>query len=93
MKKVKSIFVKISEHAWLMLVTAFVGLIIFLIGFFFENSSISRAEFNDLLLKEANFKLENAKELSEYRSDIKVIRVEIKNLSISLRELKQEIRR
>jgi len=89
----KKVFKKISEHAWLTLIAAFIGVIVFLVGFFFSHASISRAEFNEFKIKEVNFKLENAKELSEYRSDIKVIRVEIKNLSVSLRELKQEIRK
>jgi len=85
MKKVKNAFIKISEHAWLTLVAAFIGVIAFLIGFYFTNISISRAEFNE-------FKINQIKELSEYRSDIKVIRSEIKNLSVSFRELKKEIK-
>ena len=84
MKKVKSIFIKIAEHAWLTLIAAFIGVIMFLVGFYFTNVSVSRAEFNE-------YKIESIKILSEYNASIKVIETEIKNLNDSFKELKREL--
>ena len=85
MRIIKSIFIKISEHAILTILVSIIGVIVFLIGFYFTNVSISRAEFN-------SYKIENLKLLSEYNTSIKVIETKIISLDNSFREIKHDLK-